>query len=167
MSRRFARQMDRNKKQLNETQRKSGKQGTLKASNETKFIGRSWLLPSFLIGMLIWYLILFIGDKGFMFWFTVVGYTLLSLFLFFIKRPYLVVGKDFVESRRFGGVFKIQVSEIEKITIAKDSVNIAFNVKRPSWSFTSLFQMMKIADMSEKLTEFAQKNQIQLVHKEK
>jgi hypothetical protein len=65
MSRRFARQMDRNKKQLNETQRKSGKQGNLKASNETKFIGRSLLLPSFLIGMLIWYLILFIGDKGF------------------------------------------------------------------------------------------------------
>ncbi len=167
MSRRFGRMIEKNKKKLNESRKKSGKSGLLNENTDVRFVGRSWILPSFLLAMLVWYLILFIGERGFMFWFTVCGYIALSLFLFFLKRPYLIIGKDFIESRRFGGVFKISHSEIEKIVLTKDSVTISFNVKRPSWSFTTLFQRMNVTLMSEKLIAFAEKHQILLEHKGK
>jgi hypothetical protein len=165
MSRRFGRLIGKNKKKANEIRKKTGKSTMLDENTEVRFLGRGWLLPMFLMGMLIWYLILFIGDRGFMFWFTVSGYTLLSLFLFFLKRPYLVIGKDFVESRRFGGVFKIQHQEIEKIVVSKDSTTISFNVKRPSWSFSKLFHRMDITLMNEKLQAFAEKHQINVEKK--
>jgi hypothetical protein len=160
MSRSWARRIEKNKKQVNEQRKKRGQDGVTESKTEVRFVGRSWLLPLFLLGMLIWYLMLFIGEKGFMYWLTVVGYSVLILFLFFVKRPFLVVGKDFVESRRFGGVVRVTTDEIEKILIANDSVSIYFNVKRPSWMFTSLFQRMNIPLMREKLQAFCETNQI-------
>jgi hypothetical protein len=165
MSRKWSRKIDKNKKNVNEQRKKSGKEMLQMEKNEVKFVGRSWVLPSFLLAMLAWYLILFIGERGFMFWFTVVGYTLLILFLFFLKRPYIIVGKDFIQSRRFGGDFKVPASEIAKLVLTGDSVHISFNVKRPSWSFTKLFQRMKISLMRESLKKFAEINQIPLEEK--
>jgi hypothetical protein len=160
MSRSWARRIEKNKKQVNEQRKKRGLDKLTDSSTEVRFVGRSWVLPLFLLGMLIWYLLLFIGDKGIMFWVTVIGYSVLILFLFFVKRPFLVVGKDFVESRRFGGVVRVTVDEIDKISITNDSVTIYFNVKRPSWMFTSLFQRMNISLMREKLKAFCETNQI-------
>ncbi len=165
MSRRFGRLIGKNKKKANEIRKKTGKTTMLDENTEVRFLGRGWLLPLFLMGMLVLYLILFFGERGFMFWFTVSGYLLLSLFLFFLKRPYLVIGKDFVESRRFGGVFKISHQEIEKIIMSKDTSTISFNVKRPSWSFSKLFHRMNITLMNEKLLTFAEKHQITVEHR--
>ncbi len=164
MSRKWSRMVGKNQKSLSVSRKKKGKDGI---TDQFKFIGRSWVLPSFLVMMLLLYLIMSVGEKGFMYWFTVIGYVLLSLFLFFIKRPFLIVGKDFVESRRFGGVFRISADEIAKITLNSDSLNISFNVKRPSWTFSKVFHLMKIDEMSQQLIEFAQKHNIEVVNKGK
>lgn len=167
MSRSFSRKVEKNKKWSNEQRKKKGLDLLNEVKSEKTFVGRSWLLPSFLAAMLTFYLILFNDEMGFMFWFTVIGYILLILFLFFLKRPYLVVGKDFVETRRFGGVYRISAEDIDNIVTSNDSINISFKIKRASWSFTSLLHRMDILSMSNELQIFSDRNQLNFERKEK
>ncbi|NHN30746.1 hypothetical protein [Paenibacillus agricola] len=167
MSRKWERMVKKNTKTINKTRVKQGKETISQATSADGAItlkGRNWTLSLLLFCVGIFCFITFRGtsQEDNLYWITGGSYILLSIFMYFVRRPHLKIGKDYLGTRRFTGDKRMKAEEIKDIAISKDTVSISFTSNKGKWAFTRFYHRMNIAEISEKLKEFAENNAVTL-----
>ncbi|PZD93650.1 hypothetical protein DNH61_23850 [Paenibacillus sambharensis] len=169
MSRSWERKVRRNSTVINRQRKKSGAQSIAGAVQRVdRFKGRNFILPVFLL--------LFTGGYAYlatipaaapegenvtstgMFWLTIGCYFLLAM-LFFFRRPYLSVAKDYVGTRRMTGDKTLYASSIKSISVQPGYVVIE-QVKGANWVFSKAINRFPTEAMAERLRAFAKENNI-------
>ena len=166
MSRKFERQVERNAKKANAMRKRFG-QSTIDQSTkgENKHLGRSWMLSVFLAMVGVFYFITFYGVEGNgLFWLTVGMYLILALVIFAFRRPILVIGKNTLTTRKFGGYRTIKADEIVDIETQRGYIVISLKGKRKKLVFSRFLHLYNTDKMTEKLEEFAKANQVVYKH---
>ncbi|RIX53600.1 hypothetical protein D3P08_09210 [Paenibacillus nanensis] len=158
MSRSWERKVRKNMGKLNKDRKKHGAgQIVLNAEKKDKFTGRNFVLPSLLIVFVLFYIIVFSTSPDFksdgMFWLTIGCYFALAA-LFFFRRPYLTIGKDYVQSRRMMGDRRLGAKDIKSIRVQKGYVTI-LPQKGAGWMFSRTLNRFKTDEMADKLKTFA------------
>lgn len=100
------------------------------------------------------------GQQDTLYWVTVVSYFILALYFFFLKRPYLKVGKSQISTRKLGREKITPASDVEKITIQPGYIIITIKGKRSQMVFSRLFNRYDLKAMGAGLKEFAHKHTI-------
>ncbi|WP_010273565.1 hypothetical protein [Paenibacillus senegalensis] len=167
MSRKWERMVEKNQQKLYKQRQKQGKSTSLTSSSieQTKrYLGRTWMLPLFLIGFSLCFTVLFYdfyeGDASY--WFISIAYFLLGVFIYLVRRPSLTIGKKFVMSRRFAGDKRVEAGDIQEITLLKGYVIIQFKGRMSRWVFSKFMHRMPIEEIAEELKEFAKRNGVTL-----
>ncbi|KIL34760.1 hypothetical protein SD71_17060 [Cohnella kolymensis] len=161
MSRSWERMVEKNSKQINKRRKKEGKSALTTANVQVdRFKGRNYVVPALLFMLILLYITLsrpwsgqFMQDPT-MFWLTVGAYVLLGVF-YYMRRPYLAVTKDTLETRRFTGYKTLRPSEIRKITVQPGYVVIE-SVKGANWVFSRLMNRYPLETMTQRLQTFAE-----------
>ncbi|MBJ6363650.1 hypothetical protein ACFOQM_20705 [Paenibacillus sp. GCM10012307] len=174
MSRSWERMVRKNTSVVNKKRKKQGGNGFISEANRVdRFKGRNIILPLAVIFFTGFYAYISfiarqaaVGDAGntdTLYWITIACYILLSL-LFFFRRPYLNVAKEFVQTRRFTGDKMLRANGIKQINV-QDGYVVIEQVKGPSWVFSRFMNRFPTNDMAERLKQFAKDNQIEFVEK--
>ncbi|MFD2117773.1 hypothetical protein ACFSTH_17025 [Paenibacillus yanchengensis] len=168
MSRSWERQVRKNMQKVNQTRKKSGNSPISLYSEKGKqsvFKGRNYVIPFLLILFILGYLFIVTAQPDFvangMFWVTVIAYVVLAI-MFFFRRPYLTIGKDFVQSRRITGDKTLYATGIKEIRLQKDSVVIAPKTGA-AWTYSKVLNRFATEQMGQKLIEFGKKNDVNVV----
>ncbi|MDI4645626.1 hypothetical protein [Cohnella hashimotonis] len=166
MSRSWERAVQRNTKEINKRRKKEGKQSlSAPAAQIDRFKGRSLIMPFTLVLLIVFYILLFkpwsasFEQSAGMFWATVGCYVLLAVF-YFLRRPYLAVSKDRLETRRFAGYKTLKPLEVRKIVQMPGYIVIE-PVKGGNWVFSKLMNRYPLDAMSVRLKEFAGQHQVE------
>ena len=156
--------------QVNKQRKKQGK-GSLVLNNdgkqvskiETTFKGRNFILPIVLILFIGMYNIIMFMNTEFvpsgMFWFTNIAYVAMAA-LFFFRRPYLTIGKDYVQTRRMMGDKQQFAVAIKEIKVLTGGYIIIVPNHGSSWGFNKMFNRFPIDEMKVELKKFADKHNI-------
>jgi len=172
MSRSWERMVERNSNQLNKKRKKEGKKAIAAPAQQIdRFQGRSYVAPVLLLLVVIFFLILYTpwttnnNESPGLMWVTVGCYLLLAVFYYF-RRPYLAVGKDFLETRRFTGFKRLKPTDIRKI-VQQPGYVIIETVKGGNWVFSRMMNRFPIERMGERLSAFAAAHHIEWEKKSK
>ncbi|MFC5467631.1 hypothetical protein ACFPPD_02805 [Cohnella suwonensis] len=165
MSRSWERMVSKNSKEINKRRKKDGKKGITSSGPQVdRFKGRNYVVPVMLLMLIVLYVTLaqpwskdFMQDPT-MFWLTVGCYVVLAVF-YYLRRPYLSVTRDTLETRKFTGYKTLRPGEIRKITIQPGYV-IVESVKGANWVFSKLMNRFPIHDMEQRLKAFAELHHI-------
>lgn len=164
MSRQWERMVLKNKKELNKRRVKTGKP-TLSASTSEQmdiFYGRSWFLPALFVAVSAFFATISIAfyEADTLLWATIGAYLLLGL-MYYLRKPYLKVGKNKVATKKMGVERSLQADEIESISVLPGSVTIKLKDKKSRWVFTKFQNLYNIPALAERLKVFANQHQIQ------
>jgi len=177
MSRSWERKVRKATEQLNKRRKKAGLKAVASPAAMTdRYRGRNYLLPALLIlfiGFYIYMMTIPAGDSNLsspaespVFWLTIASYLALAA-LFWFRRPYLMVGKDFVGTRRFTGDKTLTASAIKAITIIRPGYVIIEPKKGGNWVFSRVLNRYPIDEMADRLQRFAHDNRIPYEEKKK
>ena len=163
MSRSWERKVRKNMSKINQNRKKQGAgQIILNTEKKDRFVGRSYALPLFLVLFASFYVVMMLMTPKFqtdtMFWVTIGSYFFLAV-LFFLRRPYLTIGKDYVQSRRFGGDKRLTADGIKGIRVQSGYVTI-IPQKGAGWTFSRLLNRFNTDEIAEKLKSFAANHNI-------
>ncbi|MCZ8521487.1 MULTISPECIES: hypothetical protein [Paenibacillus] len=167
MSRKWSRMVRKNTKVTNVQRKKSG-QGLISeqasSDHSETFRGRSWVLPMLLVATGVFCFIAFRGQAGSddLYWVTGASYIFLALLMFWLRRPFLKIGKDAITSRRFGGDRSLKPEDIQEISVNKDAIVITMKGKSARWAFSRIYHQFPVEAARPKLVAFAQEHQVQL-----
>lgn len=166
MSRKWERMVRKNTKTTNKSRQKSGqpKISEIQSDGSVTLKGRSWFLPMLLTATGVFCLISFRGIAGQdnLYWITGISYIFLAVLIYYVRRPFIKIGKNALTSRRFGGDRTIEASQIDEITVSKDAVTVQIKPKGNRWVFTRLYNRFQMDELSGKIKEFAAKNNVAL-----
>ena len=165
MSRSWERKVRKNMATVNKARKKTGAGNlvmNVEKKQEVRFTGRNYILPAVLILFIGMYNFLMLMDPTFkfntMYWITIVSYFLLAA-LFYFRKPYLTIGKDYVQSRRMLGDKQLFAGAIKEIKIQSGYVIIVPN-HGGSWAYSKLFNRFPLQEMTVELKKFAEKHNI-------
>ncbi|MCD9021006.1 hypothetical protein [Cohnella silvisoli] len=166
MSRSWERMVLKNSKQINKRRKKDGKKSiSPNAPQVDRFKGRNYIVPILLFMLILLYITLaqpwsnsFMQDPT-MFWVTIGCYIVLGLF-YYMRRPYLAVTRDTLETRKFSGYKTLRPTEIRKITMQPGYI-IVESVKGANWVFSRLMNRYPLDLMSERLKSFSDLHHIE------
>ena len=170
MSRSWERKVRKSTEQLNKRRKKAGLAPVSSPAAVTdRFRGRNFILPAALllfIGFYIYMMSIPADDPNRsnpfetpIFWLTVASYLALAA-LFWFRRPYLLVGRDFVGTRRFAGPKTLTAGSIKSITVIRPGYVIIEPKKGGNWVFSRLLNRYPIDEMADRLRRFAQENRV-------
>nr|WP_156282762.1 hypothetical protein [Paenibacillus sp. NEAU-GSW1] len=149
--------------QVNKARKKQGASSiALGSEKKDRYTGRSYIAPILLVLFISMYVVLVSTSKGFkpdtMFYVTIGCYLFLAL-VFFLRKPYITVGKDYVQTRKMTGDKRLGVSAIKGISVQKGYVVIEQH-KGGNWVFSRVLNRYPTDDISERLQEFAKVNNL-------
>lgn len=159
MSRTWERKVRKNTNQINKARKKHGVSqiGTSTAPKVDRFKGRNYIFPIFLVLMISMYTILVTTAPDFepttMLWVTIGCYLFLAL-IFLLRRPYIAIGKDYIQTRKMTGDKKLHASNIKGISVQKGAI-VIMQQKGANWVFSRLLNRYPTDEISERLQEFA------------
>lgn len=172
MSRSWERMVQKNRSDLNKQRKKQGQPGMSKHGvivNGNTYKGRKYVFPIVLIMLAILYALLGWASSTLpdqesqtspgMTWFVTIAYIALAVILF-LRRPYLQVNKDNLQTTKLSRVRTLTASNIAKIKVNSGSVVIEPKAKGANWVFTRLINRYDIKAMGEGLERFAKDNNI-------
>lgn len=163
MSRKWERMVQKNSKQMNRIRLKSGKPPIAVATEEQMdiFKGRSWFLPALLVACSFFFAIVSVSlyETQTLYWITVAGYLALGI-MYFLRRPYIKVGKNKLATRRLGIDKVFGADEIESISVQPGSVAIQLRGKRTRWVLSKFQSLYDIPALATRLKKFADQNGI-------
>ncbi|RXZ81876.1 hypothetical protein EBB07_12740 [Paenibacillaceae bacterium] len=170
MSRSWERMVRKNTTKVNKGRKKSGTPDFIpKEQRLDKYRGRNYILPIAILAFTAFYA--YIGSLASsaespsetLYWVTVSCYVLLGL-LFYFRRPYLTVAKEFVQTRKMTGEKTLRASGIKRINVQPGYIVIE-QVKGASWIFSKMLNRFPTEMMGERLKEFANDNNIEFSEK--
>ncbi|MEF3301647.1 hypothetical protein [Paenibacillus sp. GYB003] len=133
MSRKWERMVYKNSKELNAKRKKAGHAPISVSAEEQMdvFKGRSWFLPALLVACSLFFAIVSVAlyETQTLYWITVIGYLALGV-MYFLRRPYIKIGKQKLATRRMGVDKVFDAGEIESITVQSGSIAIQIKGKR-------------------------------------
>jgi hypothetical protein len=176
MSRSWERKVRKNSTVINKQRKKMGLESlTSPGAKIDRFRGRNYIWPAFLILFTLFYAYMVTiptedpnainAWESPMFWVTIVSYVLLAT-LFYFRRPYLNVAKDYIGTRKMTGDKMLQPSGIKQIVVSPGYIVIE-QVKGASWVFSRMLNRYPIDQMAARLQEFAQANNVKFEMKTK
>lgn len=120
------------------------------------------VLPLFLLSVaaVFTYSTVRFSEADGLFWFTVISYILLSLYFFFLKRPYLRIGSSEVATRKWGRERVAKFSDLEKIRVQPGTVSIVVRGEKSEWVFSRSLNLFKTDRMAERLEQLAKKHRV-------
>jgi hypothetical protein len=138
------------------------KQGTgqlvMNGEKADRFTGRNIVLPILLILFIGAYVAINLTDPKFEMntinIVTIGAYFVLAA-LFFFRKPYLKIGKDYVQTRRMTGDKRLNASDISAIR-AQDGYLTILPKKGGGWTFSRLMNRYDTSEMAGKMKTFAQ-----------
>jgi hypothetical protein len=138
------------------------KQGTgqlvMNGEKADRLTGRNIVLPILLILFIGAYVSISLTDPQFQMntinIVTIGAYFLLAA-LFFFRKPYLKIGKDYVQTRRMTGDKRLNAADISAIRTQEGYVTI-LPKKGGGWTFSRLMNRYDTSDMAAKMKTFAQ-----------
>lgn len=138
------------------------KQGTgqlvMNGEKADRFTGRNIVLPILLILFIGAYVAINLTDPKFEMntinIVTIGAYFVLAA-LFFFRKPYLKIGKDYVQTRRMTGDKRLSASDISAIR-AQDGYLTILPKKGGGWTFSRLMNRYDTLEMAGKMKAFAQ-----------
>ncbi|WP_168122667.1 hypothetical protein [Paenibacillus sp. HB172176] len=165
MSRSWERRVRKNMSKINQQRKKQGSgQLVLGGEKVERFKGRNIFVPILLLLFVILYSILMNSNPDFemdtMYAVTLLCYVALAA-LFFFRRPYLLIGKDFVQSRRFTGDKRYTIEGLKSIRFQQGMITI-IPQKGANWTFSKTLNRFPTENMESKLREFAKANNIMI-----
>lgn len=167
MSRSWERKVRNNMNQLNKQRKKQGIQTPIVPTGERAdtFKGRSYIGPILLVLITAMYSLFVRPDstQSTMYWVTIGCYLFLA-FLFVIRRPYIKVGTDFVQTRKFSGDRRLKPEDIKSIT-AQEGYVVIERVRGSNWVFSRIMNRYPTAEIAERLKQFAKQHGIQYSEK--
>lgn len=173
MARSWERMVQRNTQQVNKQRKKQGKDSiyasrSSAAKSTDIFKGRNIVFPVVLLGLGIMFWVVGSIDEAqgsgiLANWLGVVLYFLLAALLFF-RRPYLKVERARLGTIKYNRERWLAAADIEKIYLSRGAVTIKYKGKRTKWIFSKLINRYDTEAMSERLEQFAQVNNIEIVH---
>ena len=177
MSRSWERKVRKNTEQLNKRRKKDGLKAVASPGAVTdRYRGRNYVLPALLIlfiGFYIYMMTIPADDPNTtnpfetpIFWLTVACYLALAA-LFWFRRPYLLVGRDFVGTRKFTGDKTLTASAIKAITVIRPGYIIIEPKKGGNWVFSRMLNRYPIDEMADRLQRFAEDNRIPYTEQQK
>ncbi|ANE47869.1 hypothetical protein SY83_17990 [Paenibacillus swuensis] len=162
MSRKWERMVQKNSKVSNKLRVKQGK-GTISQTSVAgpdRYTGRSFILPLACAAVAVFFGFTFAGEeRGTMYWFTVLSYLLLAV-IFFLRKPYLAIGKDYVSTRKYGADKKMYAGSVDKITSQPGSIVITFKHSKNSWVLSRTWNRYDTVTIEPALQKFAQQNDV-------
>ncbi|GIQ69567.1 methyltransferase [Xylanibacillus composti] len=161
MSRKWKRMVERNYDQVSKQRSKqeSALPGVKLLSDGTEMIrGRSIVMPITMIAIVSMFILVYGSSAGNdpLFWVTVGAYVFLAL-VYFLRRPYLRIGRSFLSTRRMGRDQIVEAKDIASITCGDGYVAIDFKSKRRKWFFSRVMNRYPTDRMAERLLLFAQR----------
>jgi hypothetical protein len=173
MARSWERMVQRNAKKVNKQRKKNGKSSIAsQVQQPDRYAGRNYVFPILLVLLMAFYVIIFspwnntaLQKDMTMFWVTLGCYGLLTVF-YFLRRPYLAVTRDTLETRKFSGFKTLRPTEIRKIVLSPGYVVIE-SVKGANWVFSKLFNRYPVDRMGDRLKTFAELHHVELEVKAK
>jgi hypothetical protein len=165
MASKWQRQVERNTKKVNLQRKRIGASPISQTTKkDEKQKGRSWMLSLFLVLIGCFYMVTFWDvDRNGLYWVTVIMYFILALIVFYLRRPFLGIGKSSLTTRKFAGLRVKKAEEISKIEIQPGIIIIEFNDSSSKWVFSRLINRYNLTEMADELQEFASKNKINFV----
>ncbi|MBD0380890.1 hypothetical protein [Paenibacillus sedimenti] len=160
MSRKWERMVSKNAKKANITRSKQGKAPISDPEKPLVFKGRSLLLP-----LLFFIIFLFLAatytkaDQNGMYLFTICGYLLVALLMYFARRPYLKVGKTSLAKRGYSRELVVEAKNIKQIIYKPGSVVIELDNKT-RWVYSKRMNLFDVANIAGELQQFAESNRV-------
>lgn len=169
MARSFERKVRKNTAQLNKTRKKKGMQTISGAGSAMEiFRGRNITSPIMLAGLAVLYMLMsyFLTKTGMrgMDW-LVFGLYLMLAVIFFIRRPYLKVGKDTLYMLKGGRERPMTAEDMKIIKIEKGYVTIVRKGKGGNFILTKSLGRYDTDAIAQRLEKFALSNQVQVEKK--
>lgn len=165
MASKWERQVERNSKKVNLQRKRNGVAPITQSTNkDDKQKGRSWILALFLVIIGLFYMVTFWDvDRNTLYWVTVIMYLILALIIFYLRRPFLGIGKSSLTTRKFAGLREKKAEDISKIEIQPGIVIIEFSDSTNRWVFSRFMNRYNINEMATELQEFAIRNKVNFV----
>jgi hypothetical protein len=161
MSRSWERKVRNNMNKLNKRRKKQGIQTVVPSSERSDtYKGRSYIGPILLVLITAMYALFVQADKSqaTMYWVTIGCYVFLALLLV-VRRPYIKVGADYIQTRKFSGDRKLRTDEIKSIT-AQEGYVVIERVRGSNWVFSRIMNRYPTAEIAERLKQFAKQHGI-------
>lgn len=166
MSRSWERKVRNNMNKLNKQRKKQGISTVAPASERSDtFKGRSYIGPILLILITALYALFVQADESqaTMYWVTIGCYLFLA-FLFVVRRPYIRVGVDYVQTRKFTGDRKLKPEDIKSIT-AQEGYVVIERIRGSNWVFSRIMNRYPTVEIAERLKQFAKQHNVQFNEK--
>lgn len=164
MSRKWERMVEKNKKSVNKMRVKQGKAVISESGSEPMetFKGRSWIMPSVLIGFSAFYFLFLYGvyPHDTVYWFTGFSYLALGILTFLFSRPTIRIGRRTISVRKYSKDRTAEAHEIEEISVSSGSVAIRLKNKRSRWVYSKFQHRFEMDKLIPKLKEFADHNKV-------
>ncbi|MFK4342463.1 MULTISPECIES: hypothetical protein [unclassified Paenibacillus] len=166
MARSFERKVRKNTAHLNKSRKKQGIQTISGAGSAMDiFRGRNITVPIMLAGLAVLYMLMsyFLTKTGMrgMDW-LVFGLYLMLAVIFFIRRPYLKVGKSTLYMLKGGRERPMTAEDMKAIKIEKGYVTVERKGKGGNFIFTKSLGRYDTDAIAERLEKFALSNQVQV-----
>jgi hypothetical protein len=153
-----------NTSMLNKQRKKLGQKPISSASSDEtiRFVGRSWFFPLLLVVFSLLFLLttydLYNGDL--VYWVTGALYFLLGVFWYFVRRPFLGIGRNQLTTRRWNGDQTIRPDEIDQISLVPGAIIIQLKAKKQRWVFSQFMQRFNPDEIWPHLRDFAARHRI-------
>jgi hypothetical protein len=127
----------------------------------TYYYGKSYLFPILLLLLsgLSAFTLISTKNPSIFYYVTVVAYLGLAIF-YYVKKPYLRVGKDFISTRRLGSDRSLEADQISGIEVYDGYILIVIKNKRAKWVFAKAINRYPVVEMAEALEKFAKANKV-------
>ncbi|NEW04803.1 hypothetical protein GK047_02065 [Paenibacillus sp. SYP-B3998] len=165
MSRKWERMVTKNAKTVNKNRLKQGIAPVTDPDQSVVFKGRSILLSLFFVCVAV-FLMSSLARSGAdsMYWFTTISYFFVGLLIYFVRRPYLKVGRNSLSKRGYAKEKILNAENIKQIIYTPGNILIELDGKS-RWGYSKFFNRFDVAAMADKLKRFSEQNNITFVDK--
>lgn len=158
MSRKWERMVERNSKKSNKQREKQGK--PMLSSRQADYIvhkGRSLVLPIAFVLIALFFLLTTPPGTSGTYWFMVLSYPALAALYYFVYRPYVKVGKDWIGVRRWFMEERIEVKNIQSVVRSSGHLVVEYEKRgrKTRAVFSKTLNLFPIDKMDESLRGLA------------
>lgn len=161
MSRKWERMVEKNSKRLNADRQRHGQAG-IGAAPDAPIRGRSWVFPLILAtaGLLFAFTMPQESANDTLYQITIGLYLLLALFHYFVRRPYLKVGKQQLTWRTYAGERSVPAGEIAGIDISDNRSVVHLKDGKTKRAFSKVYHLYPMDRINNALQSFASAHRI-------
>lgn len=160
MSRKWERMVSKNAKKANSLRSKQGLSPISDPDKPQEFKGRSLLIPLLFLFIFVFLLATYSkADQNGMYVFTICAYLAVALLLYFVRRPYLKIGKTNLAKRGYSRELVAEAKNIKQIIYKPGAVIVELDNKT-RWVYSKRMNLFDVTAIATKLQRFAEQNRI-------